>query len=55
MIVVPVELADRSYEVLVGDGVRSELSRLIPQRAKRVAIVTQESLGIEVDPGREHK
>jgi len=55
MIVVPVQLADRSYEVLVGDGVRSELSRVIPERAKRVAIVTQEGLGIEVDPGREHK
>jgi 5-deoxy-5-amino-3-dehydroquinate synthase len=55
MIVVPVQLADRSYEVLVGDGVRSELSRVIPDRAKRVAIVTQEGLGIEVDPGREQK
>ena len=55
MIVVPVQLADRSYEVLVGDGARSELSRVIPDRAKRVAIVTQEGLGIEVDPGREHK
>ena len=55
MIVVPVQLADRSYEVLVGDGVRSELSRVVPDRAKRVAIVTQEGLGIEVDPGREHK
>jgi len=55
VIVVPVQLADRSYEVLVGDGVRSELSRVIPERAKRVAIVTQEGLGIEVDPGREHK
>jgi len=55
MIVVPVQLADRSYEVLVGDGVRSELSRVIPDRAKRVAIVTQDGLGIEVDPGREHK
>jgi 5-deoxy-5-amino-3-dehydroquinate synthase len=55
MIVVPVQLADRSYEVLVGDGVRSELSRVIPDRSKRVAIVTQAGLGIEVDPGREHK
>ena len=55
MIIVPVELGDRSYDVLVGDGVRSELSRLIPERAKRVAIVTQEGLGIDVDPGREHK
>ncbi len=55
MIIVPVQLADRSYDVLVGDGVRSELSRLIPERAKRVAIVTQEGLDIDVDPGREHK
>lgn len=55
MIVVPVQLADRSYEVLVGDGVRSELSRVIPERTKRVAVVTQEGLGIEVDPGREYK
>jgi len=55
MIVVPVALADRSYEVLVGEGVRSELSRLIPASAQRVAIVTQEDLRIEVDPGREHK
>ena len=55
MIIVPVQLADRSYDVLVGDGVRSELSRVIPERAKRVAIVTQEGLGIDVDPGREHK
>ena len=55
MIVVPVQLADRSYEVLVGDGARNELARLIPERAKRVAIVTQEGLGIDVDPGRDHK
>jgi 5-deoxy-5-amino-3-dehydroquinate synthase len=55
MIVVPVELSDRSYDVYVGDGVRSELSKLIPDRAKRVAIVTQEGLDIEVDPGRDHK
>lgn len=55
MIVVPVELSDRSYDVYVGDGVRSELSKLIPDRAKRVAIVTQEGLDIEVDPGRDFK
>ncbi len=55
MIVVPVELADRSYEVLVGAGVRSELPRLMPPRARRVAIVTQEGLDIDVDPGRDHR
>jgi 5-deoxy-5-amino-3-dehydroquinate synthase len=55
MIIVPVELSDRSYDVYVGDGVRSELSKLIPDRAKRVAVVTQEGLDIDVDPGRDHK
>ena len=55
MIVVPVELGDRSYEVLVGEGTRNELPRLIPQRARRVAVVTQEGLDIDVDPGREHR
>lgn len=55
MIVVPVELADRSYDVLVGDGVRDELARVVPSGARRVAIVTQPGIGIEVDPGREHR
>jgi len=55
MIIVPVPLLDNPYEVLVGDGVRHELARLIPERAKRVAIVTQAGIGISVDPGREHR
>lgn len=55
MIVVPVDLGDRSYDVLVGEGVRSELPRLIPQGARRVAVVTQEGLDIDVDPRREHR
>lgn len=55
MIVVPVALSDRSYDVVVGPGVRAELSRMIPPSAKRVAIVTQEGLDIDVDPGRESK
>ena len=55
MIVVPVELAERSYDVLVGAGVRNELARVIPEGARRVAIVTQAGLGITVDPGREHR
>jgi 5-deoxy-5-amino-3-dehydroquinate synthase len=55
MIVVPVPLADRSYEVLIGDGVRRELARVIPSSVARVAIVTQPGLGIDVDPGREHR
>lgn len=55
MIVVPVPLADRPYEVLVGDGVRHELARVIPSRARRVAVVTQRGIGVEIDPGREHR
>jgi 5-deoxy-5-amino-3-dehydroquinate synthase len=55
VIVVPVPLAERSYDVLVGDGVRHELARVIPSSARRVAVVTQAGIGIEVDPGREHR
>jgi 5-deoxy-5-amino-3-dehydroquinate synthase len=52
--VVPVELAERSYEVLVGDGVRHELARVIERSvpsARRAVVVTQERIGVEVDPG----
>ena len=53
---VPVRLADgRSYPVVVGHGVRSELAALLPTGARRVAVVTQAGIGIEVDPGREHR
>jgi 5-deoxy-5-amino-3-dehydroquinate synthase len=52
--VVPVGLADRSYEVLVGDGVRHELARVVAETvpaARRAVVVTQEGIGVEVDPG----
>ena len=52
--VVPVALAQRSYEVLVGDGVRHELGRVIAEAvpsAKRAVVVTQVGIGIDVDPG----
>lgn len=55
MIVVPVELGERSYEVLVGDGARHALADVVPPGARRVAVVTQEGIGVEVDPGREHR
>jgi len=58
-VTVPVNLKqtgdDRSYDVLIGSGVRHELARFIPPKAKRVAIVTQESIPYELDPGCEHK
>jgi 5-deoxy-5-amino-3-dehydroquinate synthase len=49
---VEVDLGDRSYEVLIGYGVRAELADYIPPSAQRVAIVTQENIPWEVDPGR---
>ncbi|MCX7620187.1 MAG: 3-dehydroquinate synthase [Acidimicrobiales bacterium] len=55
MITVPIELGDRRYDVLVGDRVRHRLAEVLPASVRRVAIVTQEAVGVEVDPGREHR
>jgi 5-deoxy-5-amino-3-dehydroquinate synthase len=55
VIVVPVQLADRSYDVVVGPGARHELADAVPATAGRVAVVTQPGVGVEVDPGREHR
>jgi len=55
VIVVPVDLGDRSYEVVVGSGARHELARVIPGGVRRVAVVTQAGVGVEVDPGVEHR
>lgn len=50
--VVEVALADaRSYPVIVGPGTIEELSGLIPGSALRVALVTQDGVPVEVDPG----
>jgi len=46
-----VPLGDRSYDVLVGHGVRSELPALLPASARRAAIVTQGGIPVDVDPG----
>ncbi len=54
MITVDVTLGDRSYPVLVGAGVRSELAAVLPSTVERVAIVSQAAIPLEVDPGREH-
>jgi 5-deoxy-5-amino-3-dehydroquinate synthase len=55
VIVVPVALGDRSYDVIVGDGVRTELARVVPASARRVAVVTQPGIPVDVDPGREFR
>jgi 5-deoxy-5-amino-3-dehydroquinate synthase len=51
VITVPVELADRSYDVVVGAGARHQLRDVLPARVKRVAVVTQANIPVEVDPG----
>ena len=51
MITVRVPLGDRSYDVLVGHGVRHELGALLPPTARRAAIVTQAGIPLDVDPG----
>lgn len=56
MITVAVALdGGRSYEVLVGDGARHQLAAHVPARARRAAVVTQDAVGVEVDPGCEHQ
>lgn len=55
MIEIEVPLADRSYPVLVGDGARHRLSEVIPSGVRRVAVVSQPSIPVEVDPGVDHR
>ncbi len=55
MIRVPVPLADRAYEVLVGEDVLGELPDLLPAGVRRVAVVTQANIPVGVDPGVEHR
>jgi 5-deoxy-5-amino-3-dehydroquinate synthase len=51
VITVRVPLGERSYDVLVGHGARSELAGLLPSSVERAAIVTQVGIPIDVDPG----
>lgn len=51
MIEVTVDLAERSYPVLVGAGARHRLLEVLPQGVKKVAIVTQAGVNVSVDPG----
>jgi len=48
---ISVALGDRAYDVVVGRGVRSQLAELLPRGVERVAIVTQEAIDVDVDPG----
>ncbi len=42
-----VPLADRSYDVVIGNGAVAELGDLVPQTARRVAVVTQPGIPIQ--------
>ena len=53
-ITIEVELADRSYPVHVGAGVRELLPGVVPDGAKRVTVITQDTIPWEVDPGCDH-
>jgi 5-deoxy-5-amino-3-dehydroquinate synthase len=50
-----VPLGDRSYPVLVGSGARHRLLEVLPVGVRRAAIVTQDGIGWEVDPGVESR
>lgn len=52
---VPVPLAERGYDVLVGPRARHLLAEVLPADTRRVAVVSQAAIPVEVDPGREHR
>lgn len=54
-ILVEVPLGARSYPVVVGHGVRRELSSLLPATARRAVVVTQDGVPCDVDPGVPHE
>lgn len=51
MITVPVPLGARAYDVLVGPGARRALAEVLPPGTRAVAVVTQEGIEVDVDPG----
>ena len=51
MIRVEVPLGDRTYDVLVGHGVASEVGALLPASTRRALVVTQPGIPVTVDPG----
>src|SRR5205085_10050284 len=55
MITVPVDLGERSYDVLGGAGARHRLCEVIPTGASRAAIVAQEGTDFPVDAGIEQR
>ena len=52
---IKVELADRSYPVLVGSGCLGRIENYFPESVRRVAIVTQQQIGIEIPFSKDFK
>jgi len=52
---VPVGLGGRSYDVVVGPGARHLLAQAVPATASKAAVVTQDGIPVEVDPGIESR
>jgi 5-deoxy-5-amino-3-dehydroquinate synthase len=55
VIEVEVPVPGRSYGALVGRSILSELPTLVPEGARRAAVVTQREIGLHVDPGIENR
>lgn len=51
MIELEVSLGERSYPVAVGAGARTALGGLLPDRARRAAVVSQPGIDLEVETG----
>jgi 5-deoxy-5-amino-3-dehydroquinate synthase len=49
MLRVTVPLADRAYDVVVGEGAVVELAALLPVSARRVAVVTQDAIPLTIE------
>jgi len=54
-VVVGVRAGESCYEVHVGHGAVEALGDLLPDGVRRAAVVTQAGIGIDVDPGVEHR
>lgn len=52
---VTVELGEAAYPVIIGSGVKDEVTLHVPPRARRAAIVTQENIGVSVETGIEQR
>ena len=45
-----VGLGDRSYDVVVGSGAVAELASLVPSSVRRIALITQTGVPVDIGP-----